>query len=239
MITVTPRKPTHTAVLIVCLLGVCSAVLGAALCVGSAVDAAPGSYPDWLAAFATLAALAAASYAAVETSGAFALERKRDRQNQDDRRRHQAELVAVLAGRVSWQGPRVDHRFEPGIPTARAVTGVWRPDDIIVVVRNASSMPIHHLTIEVYFQDPRNDQWLIAGQCPVFDPETRGASLVEQTSPINIVSDELISTMTSVLERIPDAADGPVPITLGWTFNDNGDTRWQRRPGEGLVEIRH
>ena len=104
-----------------------------ALLTGKAADASGGSYADWLAALATLAAFVAAGIAVWYARRAFEIERRRELQVEDDRRMQQASRVA------GWTRPLL------------AVTDVETKFNAIQIwLRNASDVPVTQVKFSIY-----------------------------------------------------------------------------------------
>ena len=211
-------------------------VFAVSVATGTALGAEPGSLADWLAAVSTFAALLAAAYAAVQTSRTLSLELDRDRLRDQDRRQAQAELVAVWSGTIESQGPRITLKVEPGKVPVETKEGVCHPISIPVTVRNASPLPVHEVHVEIYFQDTRDGSWVLGGRHLVVD-DASGIAIVGTREDMEIMTPDMVESMVPVLERLPGADAGPIPIGIGWSFRDNAGQRWRRGPGRPLAPI--
>lgn len=209
-------------------------VFAIAVGVGQLLDAKPGTLADWIAATATLAALMAASYAGVQTGRTFRLEQKRDAQRDEDRRRQQAELVAVWAGMIESIGPQVTIKWEPGEPARQSqAAGVIYPTSIPVTIRNASALPVYAMAIDIYFGDPSTEVAVLGGRYEVQD-EVRGLAVFGTIEGIEVATPDVVASMVSVLKTLPGPRDEPRTVSIGCSFKDNAGLRWRRNPGGGL-----
>lgn len=120
------------------------AVLAGSLVVGiiaNLAGAPSGSIPEWIEATATVAAFAAAVFAARYAAGAFALERERESQRLDAERRAQASLVAA------WPARFIQYMEEQH-------DGTWEGLDTIAgaeaLLRNASDLPVTNVHVDFW-----------------------------------------------------------------------------------------
>jgi hypothetical protein len=209
-------------------------VFAVAIAIGAVLDAPPGSLAEWIAAVSTFAALLAASYAAIQTSRTFKLEQKRDLQRDEALRQRQAELVAAwIPDAIRHEGPMVTDSFVGDSHTRTVEEGVVVPTILPVALRNASDLPVHSFTVEVYVGDSRTETPVLGGRWD-FGPAFLGTH-----EKSNIISAALTESLTRVIEQRPGAADGPSPISIGWSFADNAGVRWRKVPGRPLEEIKH
>lgn len=104
---------------------------------GRLLGADAGSYADWLAAIATLAAFIAAGFAAWYAARAFSIEAGRETRLEDTLRSQQASLVA------GWTQPVMHVTYETGTPfnKFRAVK-VW--------LRNGSDTPVTQFRFSIH-----------------------------------------------------------------------------------------
>ncbi|MEP9364653.1 hypothetical protein ABLE68_16925 [Nocardioides sp. CN2-186] len=214
-------------------------LLGLALAIGWWLDAKPGSLADWLAAVATLSALLAATYAAIQTSRSYRLERDRDRKRDEENLRQQAAQVAVWpTSRPMWRGPLVTVEMPAHGPNViTQAPGPMFPETIPVTIGNASSLPVFNVAIDVYIPDRESDGFVrLARAHPEQGRVARGEVEIE-----NIVTPELVEQMIAVLEKDPPpepTEGGFAPtISLGWSFRDVAGVRWIRVPGKELEPV--
>jgi len=110
-----------------------SAIVIVAVVIGFLTDAKAGSYADWLAALATLAAFGAATVAGWYAHRALMVEQARDeRRGQDDRARERRELRAQAERVAAWATN----------PLAAKTDGQYERPKIEILVRNATDLPI-------------------------------------------------------------------------------------------------
>lgn len=109
------------------------AVIVAAMAIGTLMDADSGSYADWLAALATLAAFGAAVIAGWYAHRALMVEHARDeRRDQDDRDRERRDLRAQAEKVAAW----ATH------PSAAKSNGQYERPTVEILVRNTTDLPI-------------------------------------------------------------------------------------------------
>ena len=207
-------------------------VLLVAIIAGRSLDAEPGSIAEWLAAVSALAALLAASYAAVQTSRTFRIEQGRDRQRDQAIRQRQAELVAVWAGLIMHRGPRIT---VSGVGNETQEPGVVCPESIPVTIRNASDLPIFGLTVDVYIGDPNQEEVVLGGRYKVLDDQN-GTAVLGTLKDVEVVNPEMVESMSRAIALRPGSTSGPSPISIGWSFKDNAGVLWCKQPGRVLEE---
>lgn len=142
-------------------------LFGLAMLAARHAGADHGTYPDWLAAFATLAAFGAAGVAGWYAHRALLVEQARDKARDDQQARAQAELVAAWVDTGPIYGASDAGNAIGGLQ----VTSVW------IMVRNASQLPVtnvdvalfHHLTdrLEPQLVGRRQIQLLAPEHAPV------------------------------------------------------------------------
>lgn len=212
----TKPSPSTTALLYV----VAGALLlfAVALVFGRIAGADGGSYADWLAATATLAAFGAAVIAARYAAGAFELETQREARWVENQQRAQASLVAA------WPDKKY---FERDIPSAqiRRLAGITKHG---AYVRNASDLPVNDCEVAALVTQVRPDY-----PEPVeWTPITQAIGLVPPSDePRFYEIDSLTDRLSNVHEQ------HAVTIEIEFTFVDNTGIRWRRDTRGKLSEI--
>lgn len=177
-------------------------------------DGSVSDLPAWLEGVSTLAAVVAASAAAIYAAGAFQLETQREDRFVDAQRRHQAERVAawhVLRRSVSD-------------PTERPLA--FAPSTNVVRARNASDLPVTSATFVLQF----GDEMIGAQELAVLPPSTE---------PMDVpLERELIIALQGARERFtPDFPGHPPPVAIDLAFTDAAGQRWRRTAAGSLSEV--
>lgn len=208
-------------------------VFAAAIAIGAVLDAPPGSLAEWIAAISTFAALLAASYAAVQTSKTFRLERDRDEQRAHDAKQSQAALVAVWSGRILMRGPLTTITWSGNEPARQTTApGVALPEYFPVNVRNASKLPVFGFTVDVYLTNQDSRPPTLAARY-VWE-----GAVVDEYTDIDIATPDLLADLErALIEHGMQPDELSAPLSLGWTFRDIVGVTWRKVPGQRLMEL--
>lgn len=164
--TETPALNTRSLqFLVLTVIAATSGIVAVAFLTGWALGADPGSYADWLAAFSTLAAFAAAGIAVYFAHQAYRLEERRDEARLQSEVSRQAELFAA------WPG---NHEHEVTLRSFQGQERNWGTQVIpSVYFRNASDLPVTDVSATVSFKDLDETTLTIAHVPPSEAPVTR------------------------------------------------------------------
>lgn len=203
------------AVLVIAAAGL---IVFAAAFVGHLMGADAGSYADWLAAIATLAAFAAASIAGWFAHRALRVEQARDRARDDLQTRSQAELVAAWVQMV-W--------FKAGGATTTPTKFV--PSEYQLFLRNASELPVLVVTAVISARVHRP-----GGQAV----HRLGTMTLEILAPSGQAERrDLGQGVQEKIEALNQALgeDERLSVTAGIAFTDTGGRHWIRED-DGVLE---
>lgn len=189
-----------------------------AIVFGRIAGADGGSYADWLAATATLAAFGAAVIAARYAAGAFGLETQREARWVENQQRAQASMVAA------WPDEKYFERDISTVQIRRMVSMTKHG----VYVRNASDLPVNDCEVTAVVTQVRPDY----PEPVVWTPITQAIGLVPPSDePRFYAIDSLTDRLANVHEQ------HAVTIEIEFTFVDNTGIRWRRDTRGQLSEI--
>lgn len=197
--------------------------VGVSLWLGRDHDTATAA--DWLAAFATLAAFAAAMFAGWYVARTYNLEQTREADRVNDVRRAQASLVSVWA--------------ESGLHTAYGEGGSSTFAAFIdVYLRNASELPVHMLVVQLRARQADPSKFWEYGdtegvvELPAFRRDTLPPN--DEPTVIQIVSPQL-AELANAFESVPNQPS--VVVAVSAAFRDSAGRTWARRTDGVLVEV--
>lgn len=218
-------------------LGLCG--VGLAVVLGMAFKIEGGSVADWVAAFATIAAVIAAVYAGVWAKRAYAIEEERQRDAAARERMAQASQVAA------WFVGFVEHTDNPDRPTAklsqRRVLRGFTPDEAEVHLRNLSSIPVSEVRLALRLVRRSlsgtviQERTMRSNVMPLLPPteddrESRFFDLVvDPPSP-----EELPAGRPEAMPGIRLAGE-TTTVELTLHFRDSANQKWTREPGGRLL----
>lgn len=196
------------------------------LIAGGLAGADGGSYPDWLGAVSTLAAVLAAVYAGVQGARSLRIERDRDEQRAEESRMAQARQVAVWAPLgIHWRGPPVTNSWAGNGPVETATDDApMAPESILVSIRNLSRLPVIDMTVDLYVGEDRR----LACRCPV------AGAVLDELIGVEIMTPELSAQAGRVVATL-GPMDEPPLLYIGWSLTDVTGARWTRVPGNTLT----
>ncbi len=207
---------------IACTVAVSVAFVCASLWLGRKHDTATPA--DWLAAFATLAAFAAAVFAGWYVARTYSLERTREADRINDVRRAQASLVSV------WAESSLHTAYGEGGPATFSAF-------IDVYLRNASELPVHRLIVQLRARqaDPTKF-WEYGDTEGVVEMSAyRLDTLPPNDEPtlIRIASPQL-AELANAFESLPNQPS--VVVAVSAVFRDSAGRTWARRTDGVLIE---
>lgn len=196
---------------------------------GRLAGADAGSYADWLAASATMAAFAAAivaarfaAEAASATRGALDVEQRRDQHRDEQALRAQAELVAAWVEDLgSEENPSSDVPYY--VPEQE-----WQS----ITVRNASELPVTRvgLAFTLHVVKPSPDGLQVTNrkiglqELPIVPPGTKNVEM----------SLDIVASFQRLWEEAESASTRR--LRVGITFVDAGGRPWIREDDGRLME---
>lgn len=213
----------------VALLTLAAAVLiVVAAVVGRAGGDGSGTVADWVAALATVAAFIAAVIAARYAAQAVRREAQRDQRREDDRRRAQADMVAVWVAGIEWIG-KVEWTF-PGTAPSTEHHETVLPEHISLTVWNRSILPVWNLRLHLYLlfaPDP----------APVYVATYEAGFVLPGEHHFDAAAPAVVKAFAEKLSDRPEARQGPSQIAFGWSMTDNASVTWLREPRGLLLEV--
>ena len=210
----TKPKPSTPAFVLIAIAGALL-LFATAIGLGLLADADPGSFPDWVAAVATLAAFCAAVVAGKLAHDALKIEQGRDRDRQEEARKAQASLVAA------W----VDG--EPSVLDDGS-------GDLLrykVVIRNHSQLPVTSVCIRLVHERVGAER---ATHTYV------GTSIDINTLPPGDLNNRYISVRPVELSRASSIRDDEIEDAserLEVGFRDATGALWRRTPRGRLLQV--
>ena len=213
--------------------------VGLVVVLGMAFKIEGGSVAEWVAAFATIAAVIAAVYAGVWAKRAYAIEEERQRDAALRERMAQASQVAA------WFVVFVEHTDNPDRPTAkvsqRRVLRGLTPEEAEVHLRNLSSIPVTEVRLAL-----RLVRRSLSGK--VIQERTLRSNVMPLLPPTEDDRDSRFFGLV-VDPPCPEALPAGRPeanpgislagetttVELTLHFRDSANQEWTREPGGRLV----
>jgi hypothetical protein len=203
--------------------------------IANLAGAPSGSIPDWIEAIATVAAFAAAVFAARYAAGAFVLERERESQRLDAERRAQASLVAAWPARFIQYMDEQQADLPKGLDTIAGAE---------VLLRNASDLPVTNVHVDFWAVHAYADEHGPA------DIRRLGGQTLAVLPPATEPHRVLWSTegRQHFLPGVPTVGDprdfwpsepphDPARLILDLTFRDSSGVLWRRDRVGRLQEV--
>lgn len=218
-----PRRSLSAIQILLFALAAMVVLFGVAMFLAWCAAADEGTYPDWLAALATLAAFGAAVIAGWYAHRALLVEQARDgRREEDDRERARRDLRQQAEKVAAWSGP---------LSTSKS-NGVVDRVNLDLAIRNASDLPITEVLIQLTARlapstgNPRDASLMTLDSLRrhLVPPAVAAQELTAPRALRDLVGDVLNQNPTHTLT-----------ILVELQFTDAANRRWIRRSDGTLL----